>query len=677
MTRQPSRAWIAALVAVLLVAAFLRFYRLDVVPPGMPIDELVDAGAVRAIAAGWRPVFIPQGWGREPLYHYIAALLFTFVRDPQMTIRLTSAFIGIALVPAIGVLTAQISNRRAGVLAAAFTAVTYWAVFASRYGVRDILLPLLSTLTVIAFWSALQSDFRHPTPDIRHPTSNFRFVLAGVLLGLTFYTYQSSRIFPLVFAVVGAWLWLFDRERFHTAWRGMLLFFAVGLIVGVPLFAYLLAHPDAESGRAFMVEPLVALQSGNVHPLIDSIWATFRFFISDAGDWTYNVPGHPVFPSVTNALFCLGIIVCLIRWRDTSRLAVPVWLLVGLLPVMATSGPHYFRLIGALAPAMILLGIGLVEASDWLARQFAPERKPTVSAAILVTVGFLALGQSTATTWRDYFETWAINPHVRAEHDSNLREIGRYLDRSADTTPVVIASLAAEDVEPDRFGGMIERTDLDQRWFDPSTALVFPSEVETARYILRPETPLRGVLADYFSGAQLVADRHWYDGPASFQVYRLEVPAAREAAQARAAWPLPGGPRIATPARFGDRAELLGYTAPPVITPGSTLRVLTTWRILRPVEPGPSSVFVHVLDANGRIVAQDDQLGYPRHSWHAGDLFVQFSRLELAPALSPGHYTLQVGLYDKDTLVRWPVADAAGQALGDHLILGQWIVGDQ
>ena len=97
-----STAWWAALIVILLVATFLRLYRLDSAPPGMPIDEIVDAGVVRAIAAGWRPIFIEQGWGREPLYHYIAALLFPFVRDGQMTIRLTSAFMGIALVAIIG-----------------------------------------------------------------------------------------------------------------------------------------------------------------------------------------------------------------------------------------------------------------------------------------------------------------------------------------------------------------------------------------------------------------------------------------------------------------------------------------------------------------------------------------------------------------------------------------------
>jgi 4-amino-4-deoxy-L-arabinose transferase-like glycosyltransferase len=675
--------WIA-FVAIMLLAAFLRFYALDTIPPGMQSDEVVNVGVIRAIAAGWRPVFIPQGWGREPLYHYLATLLFAFIGHPQIAIRITVAFIGLALIPTIGILASRLANQWVRLLAMAFTAITYWAVFASRYGVRGILLPLMSTLTFIVFWRALQSNRGTARGALRAKSqvSNtctarrrrcLKFVLAGVLLGLTFYTYQSSRVFPAMFVAIGLWLWLFDRQHFFAAWRGILLFLVVGLIVGAPMFTYLLTHPGSESGRAFMLEPLVGLRDGDLGPLEASLRASLGAFSFDAGGWHYNVPGHPIFPLVTGALFYLGVLTCLIRWRDLRRFALLTWLLVGLLPSMVTSGTHYYRMIGALVPAMILPAIGLVDTADWLARRFA--RRKTVGAVILLIVGALALGQSAATTWRDYFQIWAVSPTVRDYNEADLREIGRYLDRSADTTPVVIASLAAEDVDPDQFGGMIERADIEQHWFDASTALVFPGGTQTARYIFRPETPLRGVLNDYFAGAQLILDQHWYDGLPSFKVYQLDVTRAREAAEARAAWPL--GKISATSIRFGDKAELLGYTVPLTITPGNPLRLLTTWRIVNPATPGPSGIFAHLLDADSHIVAQDDHLGFPRHSWHVGDVFVQFSRLEIPSEIATGRYTLQVGFYDKDTQVRWPVTDATGKALGDHLVLGQLVVRDR
>ena len=169
---------------------------------------------------------------------------------------------------------------------------------------------------------------------------------------------------------------------------------------------------------------------------------------------------------------------------------------------MVTSAPHYFRLIGALAPALIL-------PADWIGgceRLDCPANGARATGAAqrhyFDGVGVLALGQSTVMTWRDYFETWAVNPHVRAEHNSDLREIARYLDHSADTSPVVIASLAAEDVEPDLFGGMIIALTLTSAGSMRQRRLSCRAAF-SARYIFRPDTPLRGALSGYFTDAQI------------------------------------------------------------------------------------------------------------------------------------------------------------------------------
>jgi hypothetical protein len=81
------------------------------------------------------------------------------------------------------------------------------------------------------------------------------------------------------------------------------------------------------------------------------------------------------------------------------------------------------------------------------------------------------------------------------------------------------------------------------------------------------------------------------------------------------------------------------------------------------------AMFVHLLDAAGNIVAQDDGLGYPPHTWQPGDRFLQLARLPLPPDLPPGDYTLQFGLYDRATGARWPVLNAGGQPAGDRLLL--------
>jgi 4-amino-4-deoxy-L-arabinose transferase-like glycosyltransferase len=649
-------AWSLSVI-VMLAAAFLRLYQLDRLPPGVPIDEAVNIGAIYKIAAGWRPIFIPQGWGREPLFHYIATLLFVFIGHAQLALRLTAAFMGLALVAAIGVIAARTRGRGAGVWAMAFAAVTYGMVFISRFGVRGVAFALISTLTVVAFWRAIGSA---------HTQGMYRwFILTGLLLGLDFYTYQSSRLFPLLFVELGTWLWWRDRARFQAAWRGMILSFAIGLLIGAPLFAYLTTHPDAESSREFMIEPLTNLRQGNIGLLVESVRAALGAFSFDAGDWFTNIPGHPVFPVITGLLFYLGLIVCLVRWRDLHHVTLVVWLAIGLMPAMVTSGLHYFRLAGALVPGLAMPALGLIEVSEWATQRLARWRTFCANVVLVTALGALALTQSFIVTWRDYFQTWPYSPQVLDIYNANLAEVGRYLDRHTDVTTAVIASTSAEDLEPALFEVMLGRTDLNQRWFDASSAIVLPGGTATASYFFRADTPLRASLADYLTGVAL--EHKWPNGSPMFTVQQLDVSAARETTRTKSGWPL--GQPAGVPVSFGGNVELIGYTAPQTSTTGSVLRVLSTWRVLKSVKPGPSAIFVHLIDATGNMAAQDDQLGFPRHSWHADDLFVQLARLDVSAA-PPGQYTLQIGLYDKDTLERWPARDAMGRALGDHLILG-------
>ena len=122
------------------------------------------------------------------------------------------------------------------------------------------------------------------------------------------------------------------------------------------------------------------------------------------------------------------------------------------------------------------------------------------------------------------------------------------------------------------------------------------------------------------------------------------------------------------PGAAAEPALWLTGVEPGAARPGEELTLLTSW------QTGPArflslAMFVHLLDAAGNIVAQDDGLGYPPHTWQPGDRFIQLARLPLPPDLPPGDYTLQFGLYDRATGARWPVLNAEGQSAGDRLLL--------
>jgi hypothetical protein len=85
------------------------------------------------------------------------------------------------------------------------------------------------------------------------------------------------------------------------------------------------------------------------------------------------------------------------------------------------------------------------------------------------------------------------------------------------------------------------------------------------------------------------------------------------------------------------------------------------------------TMFVHVLDANGKVVAQIDAQprggAYPTSIWDVGEIIRDEYVLSLPKDLPAGEYKIEIGAYEYPSLVRVQIIDASGKNIGDHLIL--------
>jgi hypothetical protein len=136
--------------------------------------------------------------------------------------------------------------------------------------------------------------------------------------------------------------------------------------------------------------------------------------------------------------------------------------------------------------------------------------------------------------------------------------------------------------------------------------------------------------------------------------------------------PVPQHPTMA----FFDFATLHGYDLSAVEGhPGETLNLTLHWEAMTPVDVD-YTVFVHLLDAGGRPVAQADGQplagAYPTTLWEVGERIADRRSIPLDEATPAGDYRLGVGWYMLDTGQRLPAVDAAGNRLpNDMAVLGQ------
>src|SRR5262249_52326428 len=123
----------------------------------------------------------------------------------------------------------------------------------------------------------------------------------------------------------------------------------------------------------------------------------------------------------------------------------------------------------------------------------------------------------------------------------------------------------------------------------------------------------------------------------------------------------PGQAAAASGPVFGDQLRLVEARAPASAHPGDTLDARLLWRAER-VPDRDYTIFVHLQDARGRLVAQHDGEPdggrYPTSLWAPGEGVADSHAVVLPPDLAPGRYTLLIGVYDRETGGRLALPDA-------------------
>ena len=667
-TRQWHYGW---LLLILLAAAWLRLHNLADVPPGLTHDEADHGVTAWAIVNGERGIYFTVGYGREPFYDYATAVLMTFLGPTYFAGRLAAVFFSFILLAGTFAWARRAFDVQTALLTAAGLAVAFWPIMSARQALRSITLPALFVLAVYFFWSGLQGlEIRDWRLEIgkralfSNPQSPISFLVAGLFLGVTFYTYIPARILWAIFPALLAYLLLVDRPLLRRLWPGTVLMLLAAAVVALPLFYYLYTHPTAEGRVRELSAPLVAAATGEWRPLLTNAAASLRLFTLE-GDpaWRYNISGQPFLPPVLGALFYGGVAIA--AWQSVYALVgrsarrrrqgvacflALTWLAAGFLPVLVT-GPDLSmtQAIGMqpvlyLFPALALAALARLEIGDWRLCQTVGHRRPSPVARRLHPFVFLAplliFGTTAAVTTRDYFTIWANAPEVRVQYETAMITAMDYLNERGNGAAAISTATPNRFHTPALAQLTLRNTAVTLGYFDGRSSLLIP-QGDRSLVIFPGFAPLNPVLVPYFEAAQQVdtlslrpTDLDW-----PLTIYRVDGPALLAQLQT--------GFENDTPTAaiyVGDVVEFLGYDLQtPVTAPGETVRLATLWRIKQPVDN--AILFTHVLEPDGALLAQADHLDVPGDAWRPGDAFVQLHQFTLPIDTAEGHYPLTVGLY--------------------------------
>lgn len=345
------------LLLILLAAGFLRFYQLAQIPPSPSLDE---------VSTAWNAYSILQTGADE--YGYKFPILLRAYDDwrPAGCTYLTIPFVGIfglsatatrlpfAILSMITILAVYFlvkelfynsSNANHYALISTFLlAISPWHIYISRLGHDTQAGLALSVLAILFFLKAINSKRR----------SILFFVLSAAFWAVSFYTYQSQKIFgPLMIFALG----LFYRDKLRVFKKEIFLAAIVGSLITIPIFKASLS-PEAlarfRGTSVFSSESLsTPLRSYFSH--FDLSWLFFN-----GGGEKHKVPGLGVLYLWELPLLLLGVYrLAKGNFPKPTNFLLLTWALVAPLPAaITTEAPHAMRAFNMLPVPQIIAAIG-------------------------------------------------------------------------------------------------------------------------------------------------------------------------------------------------------------------------------------------------------------------------------------------------------------------------------
>lgn len=379
-----------ALALLLGGGLLLRLVALDSLPVSMTADEADNLQSIYRIIARREPGLFGYDWTQAPAFNlYLMAPLVWLDGLGLVGLRLTSALLSTAALLPLYLVARRVMTVGAALASVALLAGAYWYLHFSRSGWYNVDVALYALLVLWLLGRAVEEGrWRH-------------YLLAGGALALCLYGYFAGRMVPL--AVLASLPLALAVHR--VAWRRIIAGYAVMLATAAMLFApqVILGWDRLVSGRVATVAiwnaprpylgetelPLILLRqverTARAFLLMDPTYSTSGL------NQRYIIPGWPFLDPATAALYVVGLIVALRRWR-----AVWLWWPLLLVPLFATQVLSADTPDGAraliIAPLLALFaGLGL----DWLVgaeRWRRPVWALGVALGVAAIVGFNLAG---------------------------------------------------------------------------------------------------------------------------------------------------------------------------------------------------------------------------------------------------------------------------------------------
>lgn len=214
---------IICILLIMLLAIFLRSYKLEQIPDGINVDEAgmaYDAFCLANFrvdrALNKLPVyFVNFGGGQSVLYGYITAIFIKLFGFKLFSMRITAVIFNCVAILLCYFMIKKHIGEKSALLVTLLLAINPWNIMSSRWGLDcNLLAPCL----IISLFFLLKAQ------------KWYDYVFAGIAIGITLYTYALSYAIIPIFLILLLGYMLYTKK----------ITFKNIIILGIPIFIFAL-----------------------------------------------------------------------------------------------------------------------------------------------------------------------------------------------------------------------------------------------------------------------------------------------------------------------------------------------------------------------------------------------------------------------------------------------------
>ena len=384
---------IATLAAIVALALFIRLFSLTDIPPNLVGDEADNLLIVYRIMADIGPGFFELDWKPQPAFSmYMMGWFMGLFGETIVGMRLPSVVLSAVSILVFYAVARQHGVGRPASLGATFLLATgVWYLHFSRSGWENVHVGLYALSTILALNSAIKSK--------RLSISLLLFAATGLFAALGLYGYTSGRVIIvalLAYLPFAIFLHREDRKR---------LFIGYGVMC---LTTFVLFWPQLDNAlddwQRFnqRVDAVYVLNDNNRQKfegmddfeiIAQQTWNNFKgFILLDTDLWYFGLnvryvpPGHGLLDRLTAVLFWVGLVISVIRWRQSVLWWIFFIVMIFPVQIPGSGTPDAARAVGAAPIFYLFIALTL----DWLFNLRFAKNQWAAGAVVVAVLALIA-----------------------------------------------------------------------------------------------------------------------------------------------------------------------------------------------------------------------------------------------------------------------------------------------